>query len=77
MTKIQILGTGCPKCRQLAAVAESAARQLGLTYEIEKVTQIARFADFGVMITPALVVDGVVKAAGRVPTLDETKALLT
>lgn len=76
MKKIQILGTGCAKCHKLAEVAETAAKELGLAYELEKVTQIARFADFGVMFTPAMAVDGVVKIAGRVPTIAEAKQLL-
>lgn len=76
MKKIQILGTGCAKCQRLAAVADEAAKALGLPYEIEKVTEIDRIMGFGVMVTPALVVDGVVKVAGKVPSLDETKKLL-
>jgi small redox-active disulfide protein 2 len=76
MKKIQILGAGCAKCQKLAAVAEEAARALGLTYEIEKVTEIDRIMGFGVMFTPALVVDGVVKVAGKVPSLEDTKKLL-
>jgi small redox-active disulfide protein 2 len=75
--KIQILGSGCAKCRALTAVAEQAAHDMGLTYELEKVTDVKRFADFGVMFTPALVVDGAVKVSGKVPSLDETKRLLT
>ena len=75
--KIQILGSGCAKCRQLTAVAEQAAEDLGLQYELEKVTDIKRYADFGIMFTPALVVDGTVKLSGRVPSLDETKKLLS
>ena len=75
--KIQILGSGCAKCRALTAVAEQAANDLGLQYEVEKVTDVTRYADFGVMFTPALVVDGVVKATGQVPSLDETKRLLS
>jgi small redox-active disulfide protein 2 len=75
--KIQILGSGCAKCRALTSVAEQAANDLGLQYEVEKVTDVARYADFGVMFTPALVVDGVVKASGKVPSLDETKKLLS
>jgi small redox-active disulfide protein 2 len=74
--KIQILGSGCAKCRQLAAVTEQAAHEMGLTYELEKITDVTRFADFGVMFTPALAVDGVVKASGKVPSLDEAKKLL-
>jgi len=76
MKKIQILGTGCAKCQKLAAVADDAAKALGLTYEIEKVTEIERIMGFGVMFTPALVVDGVVKVAGKVPSLEDTKKLL-
>jgi len=75
--KIQILGSGCAKCRQLTAVAEQAAQDLGLQYELEKVTDIKRYADFGIMFTPALVVDGMVKLSGRVPSLDEAKKLLS
>jgi small redox-active disulfide protein 2 len=76
MKKIQILGTGCTKCNNLAEVAKKAADELGTPCEIEKVTDMMRFADFGVMVTPALVVDGVVKSAGKVPSLDEAKALI-
>ena len=76
MKKIQILGTGCPKCRKLAETADAAATALGLDYEIEKVTELNRITEFGVMFTPALVVDGQVKVAGRVPSLDETKKML-
>jgi small redox-active disulfide protein 2 len=74
--KIQILGSGCAKCRALTAVTEQAAQDMGLDYELEKVTDIKRYADFGIMFTPALVVDGAVKLSGRVPSLDETKKLL-
>jgi len=76
MTKIQILGSGCAKCRQLTAVAEQAAQDLGLQYELEKVTDVSRYAEFGVMFTPALVVDGVVKLSGKVPSFDEARKLL-
>jgi len=76
MTKIQILGSGCAKCRQLTAIAEQAAQDLGLQYELEKVTDVNRYAEFGVMFTPAMVVDGVVKLSGKVPSLDEAKRLL-
>ena len=76
MTTIQILGSGCAKCRQLTAVAEQAAQELGLDYQLEKVTDVLRYADFGVMFTPALVVDGVVKLSGKVPSLDEARKLL-
>lgn len=76
MMKIQILGSGCAKCRALTAAAEEAARDLGVEYELEKVTDVARYADFGIMFTPALVVDGTVKVTGKVPSLEETRRLL-
>ncbi len=76
MKKIQILGTGCAKCQQLSEVAKKAADDLGAPYELEKITDIMRFADFGVMMTPALVVDGVVKVSGKVPDVDETRRLI-
>ncbi len=74
--KIQILGTGCPKCKKLAETAEAAAKELQLDYELEKVTDINQIMSFGVMITPALVVDGTVKVVGKVPTMDELKGFL-
>ena len=77
MKTIKILGTGCPKCRKLTETAEAAAKALRLEYQIEKVTDLNRITEFGVMFTPALVVDGVVKVAGRVPSLDETKKLMS
>jgi small redox-active disulfide protein 2 len=75
--KIQILGSGCAKCRALTAVAEQAAQDMGLTYELEKITDVKHFADFGVMFTPALAIDGTVKLSGKVPSLDEAKKLLS
>ena len=76
MKKLQILGTGCPKCKKLAENAEAAARELGVECEIEKVTDINAIMKFGVMMTPALVVDGDVKAAGKVLSADDIKSLL-
>jgi len=76
MVKIEILGTGCPKCKKLAENAEIAAKALGIEYEIEKVTDINEIMKFGVMMTPALVVDGEVKLVGKVPSPDEIKGLL-
>ncbi len=76
MKKIQILGTGCKKCTFLSETADKAAKELGLTYELTKVTNLAEIANFGVMFTPALVVDGQVKVAGKVPSLDDVKKLL-
>ena len=74
--KIQILGTGCAKCNALTMATEKAAQSLGLQYELEKVTDLNRIMSFGVMTTPALVVDNVVKIAGKVPSLDELKSIL-
>lgn len=71
MKKLQIFGTGCPKCKQLAQVAEDAAKELGLDYELEKVTDINQIAESGIMGTPALAVDGQVKVIGKVPSKDE------
>ena len=72
MKKIQILGTGCKKCTTLAETADAAAKALGLEYTLEKVTNLNDIASFGVMFTPALVVDGVVK----VSELDVVKQFL-
>jgi len=74
--KIQILGTGCAKCNNLALATKAAADRLGLDYELEKVTDFLRFAEFGVMITPALVVDGKVRSTGRVPSDADLEKLL-
>ncbi len=74
--KIQILGTGCAKCHNLTQATENAAQALGLPYELEKVTDLKQIMAFGVMMTPALVVDGKVKMAGRVPSVEEIKKLL-
>ena len=76
MKRIQILGTGCPKCKQLAEVAETAAQASGIDYEIEKVSDINEIIQFGVMMTPALAVDGVVKISGKVPTIEEIEELI-
>ncbi len=77
MKKIQILGTGCPKCKKLAENVEAAAKELGIEFEIEKVTDINEIMKFGVMMTPALVVDGEVKVVGKVPSTDEINQMLT
>ncbi len=76
MKKIQILGTGCAKCQKLTENAVAAANELGVPYELEEVTDIQQIMAFRVMMTPALVVDGVVKIAGKVPSPQEIKALL-
>ena len=74
--KIQILGTGCPKCQKLTNHAEAAAKELGVAYELEKITDLQRIMAFGVMIPPALVVDGAVKLVGKMPTPEEVKPFL-
>jgi len=74
--KIQILGTGCPKCRELAEKAEAAARESGIDYDLEKITEIDRIMAMGVMLTPALAIDGTVKIMGRVPPVEEIRKLL-
>jgi small redox-active disulfide protein 2 len=74
--KLQILGTGCAKCNQLAVAAKAAADRIGLAYEMEKVTDFIRFAELGVMVTPALLVDGKLKVAGRVPSDAELETML-
>lgn len=76
MKKLQILGTGCPKCRQLAANAEAAARAAGVEYQLEKITDINEIMKMGVMMTPALVVDGQVKVVGKVPDVETLRAML-
>ena len=74
--RLQILGTGCAKCNALTMATEKAAQILGLTYELEKVTDLRQIMAFGVMLTPALVVDGKVKVSGKVPSVDELKTML-
>jgi len=76
MKKIQILGTGCPKCAKLAENAEAAAQAAGIEYELEKVTDINDIMAFGVMMTPALAVDGEVKVVGKVPDPETIKDML-
>ena len=77
MKKLQILGTGCPKCKKLAENAEAAAKALGIEYTIEKVTDINEIMAFGVMLTPALAVDGEVKVVGKVPGAEAIQEMLT
>ncbi len=76
MKKLQILGTGCPKCKMLAELTETAAKDMGIEYELQKVTDISEIMKFGVMMTPALAVDGRVKVVGKVPSPDEIKKML-
>ena len=74
--KIQILGTGCPKCKILTENAEKAAKETGIPYEIEKITDINKIMDFGVMMTPGIAIDGEVKSVGKVLSVDEIKKIL-
>ena len=76
MRKLIVLGPGCPRCETLAKLTRQAADQLGIAYELEKLTDIKRFPSFGLMMTPGLVVDGELKVQGKIPSVDEIKALL-
>ena len=71
MKKIQILGTGCPKCKLLRENAEAAVKTLGIEAEIEKVEKITDIMAFGVMTTPAIAVDGKIKSAGKVLSAEQ------
>ena len=76
MKKLQVLGTGCHKCMKLAENAEAAAKAAGIEYVLEKVTDINEIMKLGVIMTPALLVDGKVKVVGKVPDINSIKALL-
>lgn len=76
VNKVEVLGTGCPKCQLLAKQAEDAIRELGLAVSVEKVTDIVEIASRGVMMTPALSIDGEIKVVGKVPSVEEIKQLL-
>ena len=77
MRRLQILGAGCPKCEKLAENTEAAARELQIQFVMEKITDIERIGDFGVMMTPALAVDGEVKSQGKILTVKEIMALIS
>lgn len=76
MKTIQIFGGGCAKCGILYQHAEAAARELGIEYRMEKISDFEKIAEAGIMATPALAVDGVLKLEGRVPTIEALKQLL-
>lgn len=76
MVEFKILGSGCSKCLKLAENAEAAATQLGLTYTVGKITDRNQIVDAGVMMTPALMIDGQVRSSGKVLTPEQIKALL-
>ncbi len=77
MKLIQILGTGCPKCEKLKKNAEDAVRLAGTEALVEKVTDIGQITSFGVMMTPALAIDGQVKAVGKVLSAEDIQKMLT
>ena len=77
MTDIKILGSGCAKCNSLYKATHQVATEAGIEFTIEKITDMLKFIDYGVMITPALIVDGKLKVAGKIPTTDEIKSFLT
>ena len=76
MKKFEILGTGCPKCKRLTENTKKAVEELGIEAQIEKVEKLDDIMNYGVMVTPALVVDGEVKSAGKILTVEEIKELL-
>ena len=75
--KIQVLGTGCHKCTKLTEAVEAAAQEIGLDYELEKVTEIKQILELNVMMTPALAIDGEVMLLGKVATIDELKNIFS
>lgn len=75
--KIEILGTGCPKCKKLTELTNEVVKELGIQAEVVKVEKINEIMNYGVMMTPALVVDGAVKVVGKVPSKEEIKKIIT
>jgi len=76
MYKIEVLGTGCAKCTKLEELARKASDEMGIEYELVKVKNIDDIMNYGVMITPALVVNGEVKVAGKIPSVEEIKKMI-
>jgi small redox-active disulfide protein 2 len=76
MKKVQIYGTGCPKCQALAANAEEAARGLGIDIELDKITDLKDIAAAGVLMTPGLAIDGQVKSTGHLLSVEQIRRLL-
>lgn len=76
MKDIKVLGPGCARCQELMRQTQRAAKEIGLECQIQKVTDIREITTYGVMMTPALVVDGQVKVSGKVPSLDDIKKML-
>ena len=77
MIKLTILGPGCPRCNKLAELTEDTAQMLKLDYELKKITDITKIAEFGIMTTPVLMVNGEIKIAGKVPSQEELKKILS
>jgi small redox-active disulfide protein 2 len=76
MKKIQILGTGCPKCEELTVLVGKVADEMGIEYELSKVKDITEIIAMGVVKTPAIAIDGVVKISGKIPSVEEIKEIL-
>uniref|UniRef100_A0A7C3UXF3 Thioredoxin family protein n=1 Tax=Desulfobacca acetoxidans TaxID=60893 RepID=A0A7C3UXF3_9BACT len=76
MKQVKVLGPGCPKCVELAKRVQEAAAAAGEDIQVEKVTELNQIMSYGVMMTPALVVDGEVKVVGKVPSVDEIKKMI-
>jgi len=74
--KIQILGTGCSKCEKLTKHAKKAVQESGISCEVEKITDMKQIMAMGVMMTPALAVDGKIKVVGKIPSSDEIKKMI-
>jgi len=74
--KIEVLGTGCPKCQATVRNAEQAIKELGIQAEVVKVEHLSEITARGVMVTPALAIDGEIKCSGRIPTVEEIKGWL-
>lgn len=77
MVSLLVIGPGCARCRTLAQFAEQAAKELGLQYELNKVTDLQQIMAFGVMMTPALAINGTIKVVGKVPSVAELKTMLS
>ncbi len=76
MKDIKVLGPGCPKCGDLADLVQNTATELGIEFKIEKINDINKIMEYNVMFTPALIVNGEIKVAGKVPSVDELKEML-
>jgi small redox-active disulfide protein 2 len=75
--KIQILGTGCPKCKKTYENVEKAVKELGICADLEKVEDLKAIMSFGILVTPALAIDGRVRTVGKVPSVDEVKKIIS